>query len=210
MSNAVKDIVYSIGYGIFSLAMLAPLAHFSKWYPPNEAPDGMEGIQIGIIVSFLTISCWSLLVKRFRTSKWEPYRNIPLVPVFTVIFYVISAIVATYQNGPNISAASLGIVLVQAVLLGTILEVDERPIQNLDSKSTEEKQFYIENWRQMSQIVLTGAVAIGIGFFLQSYSQFYMNAKHLLAIFAPLVFGVGICLFLIRERIKKVGRSLAD
>ena len=233
MIGFLSDFIKSSLYTGYAVILLFPLAEFARYYPPGSAPNGLEGLGHGKYIFIILMFGGVFILKRNnhylgRYSKnLESTFDIPLRIIIVTTLYYTSAILATYTGDFMFSLnfivtlffpttdtnpfswASFGIVAVQAILLGMIFELGNRPKRQwLAFVSNEEINHHIKNWRQFTQILLTSSVALGIGFFLQSYSKEYMNAKHMVVILGSLAIGILLCLIMVRQRILRLGSFL--
>lgn len=227
--------MYSALFATYATFLLYTFAVTAAHYPPCRnnadaptgasscAPPGVEGYYpLGLVFLFCIIFIVHLSYKSTnRQNGILPFRGIdisihqswslPFRAIGISISYFAGATIASKEGIFPYSWASGGIVATQAILLGTLFEIANRPDPtNLPFKSDPEVQFHIENWRQFVQILLTASIALGIGVFLQTYSSEYMNSRHLVTILGPLAVALGIALMLVRQRIERIGSYLGN
>lgn len=220
--------LYSVAFALYSTLLLALFANTGKYYPPCRraanvstnttvntsanapscAPPGIEGFNLlGLGFLFILILGVHLCYKSSNRRNCD----LPIRAVGIFTSYFVGATIAARRGIWPYSWASVSIVTTQAILLGTIFEIANRPTPtDLQFKSDSELQFYIENHRQFARILLTVSIALGIGLFLQTYSREYLNSRHLVSVLGPLAFGLGLALELIRRRITEIGAFLGD
>lgn len=213
----VRDIVskclYPVLFALYSAIILYTFAVIAANYPPCRntanatttspcAPPGVEGFYpLGLVFLFFSV----LIVHLFYKFSDRPNRDLPTRAIGISITYFVGATIASKDGFWSYSWASGGIVATQAILLGTIFELANRPYPRLQFRSDSELQFYLDNWRQFTRVFLTISIALSIGIFLQTYSSEYLNSRHLVTILGTLAFGMGVALELIRRRIARIG-----
>lgn len=218
--HSLKALRYPLLLSLYPVLMLYFFIDVAEHYPPGSrhgAPAGVEELftlPLGFL--FLVLLIWTIINKEgaqiegnripARLFIGTPFR----VALFTISFYFLFAVLSTCGVNWCLSFASFGVFSLQSILLGILFSVFHLVGDEPDIDSPSELEYRISNWRHFSQIFMTGSAAVGIGAFLQIYSNEFINARHLVLLFGPLSFGVVLCLFFIMQKIGELGSNFGS
>lgn len=186
--------LFAVVYGAYGASLLASLVAVARSSPVRGSfPSGVEGIHAWAFpILFMLLVGWTIASTRVEVlSIGVPWINLrSAIPGVTYVF-------VGNVGAIGFSVAYLGVTLLHATVLMSLLEVYSRPMIPGEAEWARNAERYLEihltNWWRVTQLGLSGAVAIGIGVVAQFYLSVQQGASiaFILTFLGPLALGFG-------------------